>query len=38
MKSIYLRNFIATAAMIGLGLLLVAVSIFLIGRSYIIED
>ncbi|MBQ8076281.1 MAG: HAMP domain-containing histidine kinase [Oscillospiraceae bacterium] len=38
MKSIYLRNFIATAAMIGLSLLLVAISIFLIGRSYIIED
>ena len=38
MKSIYLRNFIATAAMIGLSLLLVAVSIFLLGRNYIIED
>lgn len=38
MKSIYLRNFIATAAMIGLSLLLVAVSIFLLGRNYIVED
>ncbi len=38
MKSIYFRNFIATAVMIGLCLLLVAGSIFSIGRGVVVED
>ena len=38
MKSIYFRNFVATAMMITLFLLLVAISIFAIGRSFVIDE
>lgn len=37
MKSIYIKNFLATAAMIGLCLLLLATSILGIGQSYVVE-
>ena len=38
MKSIYLKNFTATAVLISLGLLLVAVSALGIGRGYVINE
>ena len=38
MKSIYLKNFTATAVLISLGLLLVAVSALGLGRSYVINE
>ena len=37
-KSIYLRNFIATALLIALCFLIISVSIVFIGRSYIIKE
>ena len=38
MKSIYLRNFIATAVMIAICLLLIAASILSIGQGYVVEE
>jgi signal transduction histidine kinase len=38
MKSIYLKNFTATAVLISLGLLLVAVSALGLGRGYVINE
>ena len=38
MKSFYFRNFIATAVMIALCLLLVAGSVFSVGRGVVVED
>lgn len=38
MKSIYLRNFVATATMVSVCFLLIAFSFVLIGRNYIISE
>ena len=38
MKSIYLRNFVATATMVALCFLIIAVAFVGIGRSYIIDE
>lgn len=38
MRSIYLRNFLVTAATLFIGLILVVVSIVGLGRSYILEE
>ena len=38
MKSIYLKNFIATAVLISFGLLLVAISALGIGRGYVVNE
>ena len=38
MKSIYLRNFVATATMVSVCFLIIACSFILIGRNYIISE
>ena len=38
MKSIYLRNFVATAAMVALCFLIVAVAVVGIGRSFVLDE
>ena len=38
MKSIYLRNFVATAVMVAICFLIIAVAFVGIGRSYIIDE
>jgi len=38
MKSIYLRNFVATATMVSVCFLLIAFSFVFIGRNYVISE